>query len=80
MISEDLLRKKSIKFLEFMGVCKDDFETDEEIKEYFHLLSNIEYNAENNGGLIYNFENESYLVINFLDGGYLIAPVEFSTP
>ena len=63
-----------------MGVYEEDFNTSEEIKEYYNILSTVEYDAENNGGLIYRFENKYYIVINFLDGGYLIAPIEDFTP
>lgn len=80
MIPEEVLRKKSIKFLEYMGIYEDDFETDEEVMEYLHMLTTVEYNAENNGGLIYSLEGDYYIVINFLDGGFLIAPVEHFAP
>lgn len=76
MISQSTLRKKSIKFLEYMGIYPDDCETEEELDEYIDTLSILEFEAEENGGLIYEFDDESYIVINFIDGEYLIAPVE----
>lgn len=78
MISRELLREKTITFLEYMGVSIDDLNDDQKLERFANMIASTEDSAQKTDGLIYKFENDYYLVINFLDGDYLVTPVEYS--
>lgn len=78
MISKELLREKTIAFLEYMGVYIDNLEDNEKLEEFADIIKNTEDSAEKTNGLVYKYNNEYFLVINFLDGDYLVAPIEYT--
>src|SRR5690606_41719919 len=59
MISKELLREKTIAFLEYMGVYIDNLEDNEKLEEFADIIKNTEDSAEKTNGLVYRSEEHT---------------------